>query len=74
MTHVSIKKLTKIYPGSTEPSLDNLSIEIEFFVKIISDPSVNKIAKKEKIIKLKINVKFPNCISLLFFAYLEKSP
>ena len=29
MTHVSIKKLTKIYPGSTEPSLDNLSIEIE---------------------------------------------
>ena len=29
MTHVSIKKLTKIYPGSTEPSLDSLSIEIE---------------------------------------------
>jgi len=29
MTHVSIKNLTKIYPGSTEPSLDNLSLEIE---------------------------------------------
>jgi ABC-type Fe3+/spermidine/putrescine transport system ATPase subunit len=29
MTHVSIKNLTKIYPGSTEPSLDQLSLEIE---------------------------------------------
>ncbi len=29
MTHVSIKNLTKIYPGSTIPSLDNLSLEIE---------------------------------------------
>ena len=28
MTHVSIKNLTKIYPGSTVPSLDNLSLEI----------------------------------------------
>ena len=29
MTHVSIKNLTKIYPGSTIASLDNLSLEIE---------------------------------------------
>ena len=29
MTYVSIKNLTKIYPGSTIPSLDNLSLEIE---------------------------------------------
>ena len=29
MTHVSIKNLTKVYPGSTEPSLDKLSLEIE---------------------------------------------
>ena len=29
MTHVSIKNLTKIYPGLTIPSLDNLSLEIE---------------------------------------------
>jgi putative spermidine/putrescine transport system ATP-binding protein len=29
MTHVSIKGLTKIYPGATEPSLDQLSLEIE---------------------------------------------
>ena len=28
MTHVTIKNLTKIYPGSTIPSLDNLSLEI----------------------------------------------
>lgn len=28
MTHVSIKELTKVYPGSTEPSLDRLSLEI----------------------------------------------
>ena len=28
MTHVSIKNLTKVYPGSTVPSLDNLSLEI----------------------------------------------
>ena len=28
MTHVSIKKLTKVYPGLTVPSLDNLSLEI----------------------------------------------
>ena len=28
MTHVSIKNLTKIYPGLTVPSLDNLSLEI----------------------------------------------
>ena len=28
MTHVSIKELTKIYPGSTEPSLDRLCLEI----------------------------------------------
>lgn len=29
MTHVSIKELTKVYPGSLEPSLDRLSLEIE---------------------------------------------
>ncbi len=28
MTHVSIKELTKIYPGSNEPALDQLSLEI----------------------------------------------
>ena len=28
MTHVSIKNLTKLYPGLTVPSLDNLSLEI----------------------------------------------
>ena len=28
MTHVSIKGLTKVYPGATEPSLDRLSLEI----------------------------------------------
>ena len=28
MTHVSIKDLTKVYPGATEPSLDRLSLEI----------------------------------------------
>ncbi|MCY6379814.1 ABC transporter ATP-binding protein [Hoeflea prorocentri] len=28
MTHVSIKDLTKVYPGATEPSLDQLSLEI----------------------------------------------
>ena len=28
MTHVSIKELTKVYPGSTVPSLDRLSLEI----------------------------------------------
>lgn len=28
MTHVSIKDLTKIYPGSTVPALDHLSLEI----------------------------------------------
>ena len=54
--------------------VNNLSAEIEFFVKIISDPIVNKIANKEKIIKFKNKLKFPNCISFLSFAYLEKSP
>ncbi len=29
MTHVSIKSLTKVYPGATEPSLDRLSLEIK---------------------------------------------
>ena len=29
MTHVSINKLTKVYPGAKEPSLDQLSLEIE---------------------------------------------
>lgn len=29
MTHVSIKELTKVYPGSTEPALDRLSLEIK---------------------------------------------
>ena len=29
MTHVSIKELTKVYPGATEPSLDRLSLEIK---------------------------------------------
>jgi ABC-type Fe3+/spermidine/putrescine transport system ATPase subunit len=28
LTHVSIKGLTKVYPGATEPSLDRLSLEI----------------------------------------------
>lgn len=28
MTHVSIQDLTKIYPGSTDPALDRLSLEI----------------------------------------------
>jgi len=28
LTHVSIKQLTKVYPGSVEPSLDRLSLEI----------------------------------------------
>ena len=28
MTHVSIKNLTKIYPGSSVPSLDDLSLEV----------------------------------------------
>lgn len=28
MTHVSLKELTKVYPGSSEPSLDQLSLEI----------------------------------------------
>jgi len=28
LTHVSIKELTKVYPGSVEPSLDRLSLEI----------------------------------------------
>lgn len=28
MTHVSIKELTKVYPGTKEPSLDRLSLEI----------------------------------------------
>ena len=28
MTHVSIKNLTKVYPGSSVPSLDNLSLEV----------------------------------------------
>ena len=28
MTHVSIKNLTKVYPGLTVPSLDNLSLQI----------------------------------------------
>lgn len=28
MTHVSIKELTKVYPGAKEPSLDRLSLEI----------------------------------------------
>ena len=28
MTHVSINKLTKVYPGAKEPSLDQLSLEI----------------------------------------------
>ena len=28
MTHVSIQDLTKVYPGSVEPSLDRLSLEI----------------------------------------------
>ncbi|WP_300010566.1 ABC transporter ATP-binding protein [uncultured Roseobacter sp.] len=28
MTHVSIKELTKVYPGATIPSLDRLSLEI----------------------------------------------
>jgi ABC-type Fe3+/spermidine/putrescine transport system ATPase subunit len=28
LTHVSIKELTKVYPGATEPSLDRLSLEI----------------------------------------------
>ena len=28
MTHVSLQELTKIYPGSVEPSLDGLSLEI----------------------------------------------
>ena len=28
MTHVSIQNLTKVYPGSAEPSLDGLSMEI----------------------------------------------
>ena len=29
MTHVSIQELTKIYPGTTAPALDRLSLEIE---------------------------------------------
>ena len=29
MTHVSIQELTKVYPGSAEPSLDRLSLEID---------------------------------------------
>ena len=29
MTHVSIQNLTKVYPGSKEPSLDRLSLEID---------------------------------------------
>ncbi|MEM6462987.1 MAG: ABC transporter ATP-binding protein [Pseudomonadota bacterium] len=29
MTHVSIEQLTKVYPGSTEPSLDRLTLEID---------------------------------------------
>jgi len=28
LTHVSIQELTKVYPGSVEPSLDRLSLEI----------------------------------------------
>jgi len=28
LTHVSIKELTKVYPGAAEPSLDRLSLEI----------------------------------------------
>ena len=28
MTHVSLQELTKVYPGSVEPSLDRLSLEI----------------------------------------------
>ena len=28
MTHVSIQNLTKVYPGLTVPSLDDLSLEI----------------------------------------------
>ena len=28
MTHLSIKNLTKVYQGSTVPSLKNLSLEI----------------------------------------------
>ncbi len=28
MTHVSLQELTKVYPGSVEPSLDQLSLEI----------------------------------------------
>ena len=28
MTHVSIQDLTKVYPGSVDPSLDRLSLEI----------------------------------------------
>jgi len=28
LTHVSLQELTKVYPGSTEPSLDKLSLEI----------------------------------------------
>ena len=28
LTHVSIKELTKVYPGASEPSLDRLSLEI----------------------------------------------
>ena len=28
MTHVSIKNLTKVYPGSSVPSLDDLSLEV----------------------------------------------
>jgi len=29
LTHVSLQELTKIYPGSAEPSLDRLSLEID---------------------------------------------
>ena len=51
MTHVSIKNLTKVYPGLTVPSLDNLSLEINREGKIYSmEFSNGSVKKKLKII------------------------
>jgi hypothetical protein len=51
-----------------------LSMISKFLLKKISDPITIKTAKKEKIIKFNIKLRFPFFNSLSFFTYLLKSP
>ena len=70
----TVKKLLSIFPIISFGFVSNLSTDIAFFVRIMSEPRVISNAKNEKINKFKIILKLPFFISLIFFAYREKSP